>query len=572
MISLPFLRKKQIKTKPLVLLVLDGFGLAPGSAGNAITLAKTPHYDSLVRDYPNTELIASGESVGLPANEVGNTEVGHLTLGAGRVILQDLKKINLAIEKGSFYDNRAFLQAASHVKKYSSKLHLLGLIGSGSVHSSMEHLYAALQFCKKEEINNVALHLFTDGRDAPPKEGVKIIEKLEKHLGVIKIGQIASICGRYYAMDRDRRWERTEKAYKAIVEGLGKQAASAVEAVNTSYGLGQTDEFVEPTIVTGKTGPLAVVNDNDAVIFFNYRIDRPKQLTMAFTIPNFETVKTFDFGYDPDSSQKIGEVEIGKTFNRSKVPKNLFFVTMTEYHKNLPVSGVGYPPEIVEKPLSQILSESGLKQLKMSESEKERFVTYYFNGLREAPFPGEEFEIVPSLKVATYDKKPEMSLPKLVGEFVKQISRDEFNFAVINFANADMVAHSGDLKATIRAIEYVDKYMGELTKAVMSQGGSVFITADHGNAEELISYPSTSFFYTSDAGTVNTDHSNNPVPLIIANALFKNKKVSLKKGALADVAPSILGFMGIKTPDVMTGKNLFVIDQSNTAQIAQSPN
>lgn len=561
---LPFFTKKKPNLKPVVLLVLDGFGIAPASSGNAVTLAKTPNYDSFLKKYPHTELIASGESVGLPANEVGNTEVGHLTLGAGRVILQDLKKINLSIEKGTFFDNKAFLQAAAHVKKNSSKLHILGLIGSGKVHSSTEHLYALLQFCKKEGIKNVKLHLFTDGRDSPPKEAIEIIEKIEKHLEAVKVGQIASISGRYYAMDRDRRWERTEKAYKAIVEGLAVQTMSASDAIKSAYNSGRTDEFIEPSVIADKQGPVGTVNDNDAAVFFNYRIDRAKQLTMALTIADFERIKVFDFGYDPEGSREIGEVAVGKTFNRAKVPKNLFFVTMTEYHKDLPVSAVAFPPEVVERPLPQVLAERGLKQLKMAESEKERFVTYYFDGLREGQFPGEEVEIVPSPKVPTYDKKPQMSLPKLVKVFVKQIRRDEFSFVLINFANPDMVAHSGDLKATIRAIEYVDRYMGGLVRAVLVQGGSVFITADHGNAEELISYPTTSFFYTSKKGTINTDHSNNPVPLIIADARFEDKKVTLQKGGLADVVPTILALLGIEKPEVMNGKNLLVMQKSST--------
>jgi 2,3-bisphosphoglycerate-independent phosphoglycerate mutase len=514
MFKLPFIKRKA-KINPYVLLILDGFGLAPASSGNAISLANTPNYDHLIKNYPTTELIASGESVGLPANEVGNTEVGHLTLGAGRVILQDLKRIDDSIEKGYFYDNKAFLRAAAHVKQNGSNMHIVGLVGSGRVHSSLEHLYALLQFCKKEEVSKVYLHLFTDGRDSPPKQGIEVIEKIEKHLSEIRLGKIASITGRYYAMDRDRRWDRTEKTYKALTQALAIQTTSAEDAVKSAYARGQTDEFIEPTIIANKTGPIATINDNDAVIFFNFRIDRPKQLTMAFTMPNFESLKSFDFGYDPSTNIKIEKVSVGKTFKREKVPKNLFFVTMTEYQKDLPVSSVAYGPEVVEEPLAVVLSKNDFKQMHMAESEKERFVKYYFNGLREEPVEGENDMIIPSPKVATYDKRPQMSLPKLCGTIRSQIKRDRYHFFVINFANPDMVAHTGDIKATIKAIEYTDKYAGLLVESVLSVNGTVFLTADHGNAEELLTFPSSSYFYTTSTGSVNTDHSNNPVPLIL---------------------------------------------------------
>ena len=303
MFNLPFFTKRKLTLKPYVLVVLDGFGIAPTSSGNAISLAKTPNINKFLQNYPNGQLIASGESVGLPANEVGNTEVGHLTLGAGRVILQDLKKINLAIEKTTFFDNKALVQAANHVKKHNSKLHILGLASSGNVHSSLEHLFGLLQFCKKEEITRVYLHLFTDGRDAPPKQGIEVIEKIENQLQLLKVGKIASICGRYYAMDRDRRWDRTEKAYKAIVSGHAIQTFSSLDAVKGAYLRGQTDEFIEPTVVADKNGPLGMIDDNDAAIFFNYRIDRAKQLTMTFVLPNFEDLKQFDFGYHPETNK-----------------------------------------------------------------------------------------------------------------------------------------------------------------------------------------------------------------------------------------------------------------------------
>jgi len=553
---LPFISLKKNKINPTVLVILDGFGVAPASEGNAISVARTPNYDKLISEYPNCDLIASGESVGLPANEVGNTEVGHLIIGAGRVILQDLKRISVAIEKGTFFNNQALLQAASHIKTNRSNLHILGLIGSGHVHSSIDHLYGLLDFCKKEGIENVYLHLFTDGRDSPPKEGRQIIEDLENRLKATKLGRIASISGRYYAMDRDRRWDRTERAYKAIVLGQGASAESAIAAVENAYLKGQTDEFIEPTVIGSAARPAVTVNDNDAVIFFNFRIDRSRQLTMAFVLPDFEILKSYDFGYETDVIREEGEVKFGTTFARGKVARNIFFVTMTQYQKGLPVSNVAFGPELVEKPLGEVLSGRGLRQMHMAESEKERFVKYYFNGLREEPVKGEDDLIVPSSKVATYDKKPEMSLPKLVKQFKKQLGKDIYHFFVLNFANPDMVAHTGNLKATVKAVEHVDKYLKELVDAVLKRNGTVLVTADHGNAEELLSLPTASFFFTTSQGTINTDHSNNPVPLLFINNSLRNSPIKPLKGALSDIAPTVLGLFGIQKPAQMTGNNL----------------
>ncbi len=531
--------KKQNKIKPTVLVILDGFGVAPPSMGNAISLAKTPNYKNLLATYPNGQLIASGESVGLPANEVGNTEVGHLTLGAGRTILQDLKKINFSIEKGTFFDNKALVAAANHAKANNSAFHIMGLASTGNVHSALAHLIALIQFCKKEGLKKVYLHLFTDGRDAAPKEGIEIIERVETQLSLAKVGQIASVTGRYYAMDRDRRWDRTSKTYAALVQGHAIQTMSASDAVNSAYARGQTDEFIEPTMVADKNGPVGLISDNDAVVFFNYRIDRPRQLASAFVAPDFEK----------DSGK-------GATFNRQKILQNLFFVTMTDYEKGLPVSGIAFAPDVVDTPINLVISKAGLRQIHMAESEKERFVNYYFDGIREEPSEGEESKIVASPRVATYDKKPDMSLPALVSEFKRQISKDIYHFAVINFANADMVAHSGNLDATVKAITYIDRYLNDLVQFILSRDGTVVITADHGNAEELVTFPTSSFYITTSKGTVNTDHSNNPVPVIIINNRFKGKPISLGMGRLADIAPTILNLMGLKVPEVMTGRNL----------------
>ncbi len=566
MIKIPFFsnKKNNPQIKPLVLVVLDGFGSAPASSGNAISLAKTPNIDSYFKTYPHTDLIASGESVGLPANEVGNTEVGHLTLGAGRTMYQELKRIDMSIEKGLFYDNKAFLKAVAHAKSNNSKLHLLGLIGSGRVHSSVEHLYALLQFCKKENMQNVYLHIFTDGRDSPPQQGIEILQDIQEKMKSLQIGKIATVAGRYYAMDRDRRWDRTKKAYDAIALGKGVQSNDPVAAIKSSYDAAKTDEFIEPTVITSEGRPVATINDNDAAIFFNFRIDRPRQLSMALVMKDFEKIKSFDFEYDKEMHREEGEVQIASTFQREKVPQNLFFVSMTQYAKNLKVGDVAFRPEQVVNSLSEVVSKTGLKQMHMSESEKERFVTYYFNGLREVKFEGEDVHIVPSPKVATYDKQPEMSLPKLVEEFKKELYKDKYHFFIINFANPDMVAHSGNISATIQAIEYVDKYLHLLVEAVLLVDGTVFITADHGNAEELLTFPNHAYFITSSEGDVNTDHSNNPVPLLIISNKYKNNSITLAKGSLADVAPTILGELDIQKPAEITGVDLLAKSDSHT--------
>lgn len=549
-------RPESVKIRPTVLLVLDGWGIAPQSAGNAISIAKTPNMDSYPQNYPHGQLIASGESVGLPANEVGNTEVGHLTLGAGRVILQDLNRINKAIENGSFYDNIAFLKAIAHAKKYNSKLHLAGMVSSGNVHASMKHFYALLEICKRNNINNVYLHLFTDGRDSDPREGLKDITEIQAKLKEFKFGKIATISGRYFAMDRDKHWDRIEKAYDAISMGVGVPESDAVVAIQNSYTRGHTDEFIEPVVITENGHPVATVDDNDAFIFFNFRIDRPRQLTMAFTMPNFENIKKFKLGYDPEKSKVDKEEEVGQTFQRKKVAKNVFFVTMTEYHKGLPVTMVAFPAEEVKNAFAAYISEKGYTQIHLSESEKERFVTYYFNGLREDKLSGEDDIIVPSPEVSTYDKKPEMSVDKLVEEFKKAVYQDKYQFILINFANADMVAHSGNLKATVKGLEAEDKAIGEMVNTVLWAGGTIIITADHGNAEEMITYPSGTFFFTTKKGEVNTDHSNNPVPIHIINKNYFGKGVSLPQGALSDVAPTLLAIMNLPVPDGMTGHNL----------------
>lgn len=559
--------------KPVVLLVLDGFGIAPASNGNAITQAKTPNYDKYRKIYPNGQLIASGEAVGLPAGEEGNSEVGHLTMGVGRPVLQSLPRINKSIEEGDFFSNEAFLQAIDHIKANNSSLHLAGMVGSGGVHSSTQHLYALLELCKRKSVSNLYLHLFTDGRDAPPKEGKDFIVDIQKRLDELKIGKIATIAGRYYSMDRDLRWERIQRVYDAMTLGKGVTAQSAEAAMEASYQNGKTDEFVEPTVILKDGKPVSIVNDKDAFIFFNFRIDRPRELSMAFVIDNFEHLKGFSFGHDPHKdkyeakSSSEDETYSGDTFRRQKVVKDLFFVTMTEYidKKDLPVSAIAFPPENVAETVGRVLSDNKLKQLRIAESEKERMVTFYFNGMNEIQFEGEDRHIVPSPKVATYDKKPEMSVHEVVDYFLQNLRKNQYSFYMMNFANTDMVAHTGDLKASIKAVEIADYEMGRVIDATVAAGGTVIMTADHGNVEELISFPVEGFYFTTSQGSVNTSHSSNPVPVIVANREFENKPINFSSGSLSDIAPTILSILKLPVPSQMIGKNLLNLQKSNSS-------
>lgn len=532
--------------KPIVLIILDGWGIAPPGPGNAVALAKTPNFDKFWAAYPHTQLLASGEAVGLPRGEDGNSETGHLNLGAGQIVFQDLPRINMSIADGSFYKIPAFKQVAEYVRKNNSALHLLGLIGSGGVHSSLEHLFALLHLAKDEGIKKVFLHLFTDGRDSPPTAALIYLNKIQTVVEKIGVGKIATLCGRYFAMDRDYRWERTKKAYDLLTQGKGEQVTSIKETIKKFYEKGITDEFIQPLVVN-KDG---LIKDNDGVVFFNFRIDRPRQLTKAFVIPNFETMKIKKAAFDPYAERYgLRQYQVPgatTTFKRSKVLKNLFFVTMTEYEKNLPVT-VAFPPERVKLPLARIISENDLRQLHISETEKERFVTYYFDGQREKPFPGEDWVEIPSPKVATYDLKPEMSAKEVTQETLKRLRLGTYNFVLVNYANPDMVGHTGVLKAGIKACEAVDECLGELVKMVFNLDGVCLITADHGNVEEMIN---------TVTGEVDTEHSTNPVPLIIVSKKFNQAGRVLNRGILADIAPTILTLMGIEKPESMTGRNL----------------
>ena len=424
--------------KPVVLAILDGWGLAPAGPGNAITAAQTPNITSFWNSYIHTQLIAHGESVGLPKSEPGNTETGHLNLGAGRIVYQDLPRINMSIADGTFFQNPQFLGAVKHVAAHSSSLHLLGLVGGGGVHSDLTHLFALLRFCHEQHVSQVYLHLFTDGRDSPPSAAMTYINQVREVMDREGVGKIASIMGRYFAMDRDFRWDRTAKAYFCLTKGEGKQADSVDTAISQSYSANKTDEFIEPTLID----PQGILKSGDAVIFYNFRIDRPRQLTKAFVLPNFEETANHT-GFDPYAVKYMAKhVEdiSGKPppFTRGPQIPNLYFVTMTEYEQHLPVQ-IAFPPQMIESPLGRIISNAGLRQLRLSESEKERFVTYYFNCQYDQSFPGEDRLIIPSPKVSTYDKRPEMSALEVTQTAISKIQSDSYDLIVMNYANPDMV-------------------------------------------------------------------------------------------------------------------------------------
>ncbi|MBI4058651.1 2,3-bisphosphoglycerate-independent phosphoglycerate mutase [Candidatus Microgenomates bacterium] len=542
-------------TDLVVLVVMDGWGLAPAGPGNAVTNAYTPNLQKFMAAYPHTILSASGESVGLSRGEPGNTETGHLNLGAGRIVYQDLPRINLSIADGSFFKNPIFLQAIAHCRTNNSNLHLMGLIGAGGIHANNEHLFALIRLCREQKFERVFLHLFTDGRDSPPTSTAAYLAHLDNVIKREKIGTIATIMGRYWGMDRDLRWDRTEKAYRALTAGLGKKVNNPQEAIEQAYQAGQTDEFIEPSVVIDEQGvPRGKICDNDAVIFYNFRIDRPRQLTRAFVLPDFEKQQV-NWDFDPYMTKYYQKhnikIDERKVFHRGEPLANLFFATMTQYEKNLPIH-VAYPPEIVDLPLGRILSEAGLRQLRAAESEKERFVGFYFNGQQEASFPGEDRLTIPSPAVATYNLKPDMSAKELTEAVINKLRENssEYGFVLVNYANADMVGHTGDLAATMEACTAVDACVGRLTEAATDLNGVIVITADHGNAEVKLN---------AQTGGKSTEHTANPVPLMIVGPPFLGKPQNLASGILADVAPTILYLLGIAQPSVMTGRNLLSI-------------
>lgn len=538
--------------KPVVLLVLDGWGIGPNNAGNAIARANTPNMTKYWMSYPHTQLEASGTAVGLPQGEDGNTETGHLNIGAGHIVYQDLPRINMAIADGLFFNNDAFIKAVDHVKSNNSTLHLMGLIGAGGVHSNIEHLYALLNFCSQQGLTNgnVIIHGFTDGRDSPPTSGIGYVQEIMQRCEKLGVGKLGSLMGRYFAMDRDRRWERIEKAYNALTEGDGTECIlDPIASLQDQYDKGITDEFIEPITICEQDGTKRVVKDNDAVIFFNYRIDRPRELTRAFVLPDFESGMTH-VAFDP-YTEKYEKTNIQKdikvaTFQRKKVLQNLLFVTMTMYEDNLPVR-VAFPPQNIKEPLGKVFADHGLRQLRTTETEKERFVTYYMNGQVETMYPGEERVIIPSRGVKSYDQAPEMSSREITAELLKRLDAGIYDVVIANICNGDMVGHTGNLEAAVKACEIVDEVVGKIVDKVLLLGGMVFITADHGNVEEMIN---------NSTGEVDTEHSVYPVPFYIIGKHLAGKSLMLPSGILADVAPTILNCMGIPKPAAMTGRSL----------------
>jgi 2,3-bisphosphoglycerate-independent phosphoglycerate mutase len=493
--------------RPVVLCVLDGWGLAPDSPSNAVTRAKTPRLRSLVETYPHATLRASGRDVGLPDGVMGNSEVGHLTMGAGYIQYQELVRINDGIENGTFFEN-AELRAACAAVRGNGTLHLLGLISTGGVHADMKHLAALVDLARREKVGNVVVHAFLDGRDMPPRSALELMPRVP--------ARIATVHGRYYAMDRDKRWDRVDRSYRAIVDADGPRVARVEDALRSCYANPECrDELLEPQVV----GDGAPMRDGDAVIFFNFRPDRARELTWALAQPDFDG------------------------FTRVRVVRDLTFVTLTDYKVELPNVRVAFPSQEVV-PMAQILADAGMKQFHTAETEKYAHVTYFFNGGREQPFEGEDRELVPSAKVATYDLKPEMSAAGVAAGLVKAIGRGTYDFAIVNLANPDMVGHTGDFKAALKAMEATDTAVGEIVDATLAAGGCVLLTADHGNAEEM-AFPD---------GEPNTQHSTNPVPVVF---IAKDAgRFAIRDGGLVDVAPTLLGLLGLPVPARMTGHTL----------------
>ncbi len=535
--------------KPIVLLILDGWGIGPNYNGNAIIKAHTPNLDSYWIAYPHTQLEASGEAVGLTHGTDGNTETGHLNIGAGTIVYQYLPRINTSIADGSFFSIKAFHNAFNHVRKNNSTLHIMGLIGSGGVHSNIEHLYALLNLCKKENIKKVYIHGFTDGRDSPPTTGINYVQQIMNRCKKLGLGKIATLMGRYYAMDRDKKWDRIEKAYNAMTIGTGRCTIDPLKEIQLQYDNNITDEFIEPINVCDEDGTHRVVQDNDAVIFFNYRIDRPREITRAFVMPNFEqgiVKEDYDPYYEKYNKTSLMETKPTRTFQRKKIIQNLFYVTMTEYEKNLPVE-IAFPRMKIKDTVGRTLATHGLRQLRITETEKQRFVTKYLNGQMPIVYPGESRVIFHSKGVKSYDQVPEMRAYEIGNYTVESVAKDKYDVIIANICNGDMVGHTGNLQAGIQACEHVDKVVGQIVNQVSAVNGITLITADHGNVEEMIN---------AETGQPDTEHSTYPVPFIVVGNQYRNNPKMLHTGILADIAPTLLHLLGIPKAETMTGRIL----------------
>lgn len=511
------------RPKPVMLMILDGWGQREADEANAVTLANTPNLDRLTAKYPGARLQTSGKAVGLPDGIMGNSEVGHLNIGAGRVVYQDLLRIDMAIESGDFEKNKALNAAMQQVKEAQSALHLIGLVSDGGVHSQFEHLITLLDMAKAKGVHNVFVHAILDGRDTPPDGGRKYLADLQTHITAIGWGAVATLCGRYYAMDRDTRWDRTERAYRLLTEGLGTPAEDPVEAVAAAYSKGETDEFVTPVVLTdSQQNPVGLVKDNDTIIFFNFRADRTRQLTRAFTEEDFD----------------------GFTRQQKPVLSNFTCMTLYDEHFDLPIA---FPQLHLDEIMGQVVSEQGLVQLRIAETEKYAHVTYFFNGGEEQPFKNEDRCLVASPRdIPTYDYKPEMSALEVTDEVLGRIASDRYDFIVLNFANMDMVGHTGVIEAAVKACETVDTCVGRIVAAVQEKGGSILITADHGNAETM----------REVNGKIHTAHTTNPVCLLLIDDNRKHHR--LNDGILGDISPTLLEIMGIPQPPEMTGRSLIV--------------
>ncbi|HHW30983.1 MAG TPA: 2,3-bisphosphoglycerate-independent phosphoglycerate mutase [Clostridiaceae bacterium] len=510
-----------MKKRPVALIILDGYGLNPEIKGNAVANAYKPNLDSFIATYPNTRIYCSGLDVGLPKGQMGNSEVGHTNIGAGRVVYQELTRITKSIEDGDFFEREEFLGAIENCKKHGTKLHLFGLLSDGGVHSHNTHLYALVELAARHNLKDVYIHNFFDGRDVPPDSAIKYVEELEEKLASIGTGKIASLMGRYYAMDRDNRWERVKLAYDAMVMGQGIYSDNAIKAVKESYAREEYDEFVKPVVIVENGRPVSTIGENDSIIFYNFRPDRAREITRAFVDEDF------------------------KGFERPKGFFPVYYVCMTQYDKTMPNVKVAYKPESLENTFGEYISKLGYKQLRIAETEKYAHVTFFFNGGVEKMYEGEDRVLVPSPKVATYDLKPEMSAYEVTEEVLKRIDSEKYDVIVLNFANCDMVGHTGVYEAAKAAVEAIDKCLGRIVPLVLKKGGVALITADHGNAEQMID---------PDTGGSFTAHTINPVPLICIGL----ENIELKEGRLADLAPTMLDIMEIEKPPEMTGQSLIV--------------
>ena len=508
-----------MKDKVTMLMILDGFGDNKNKDGNAVKLAKTPNIDKLMKKYENTDIYTSGLHVGLPEGQMGNSEVGHTNIGAGRIVYQELTRITKSIEDGDFFSNSEFIAAIENCKKNNSKLHILGLVSDGGVHSHIRHLYALLEMAKRRDFEDVYIHCFLDGRDTPPASAESYITKLQEKIKEKGVGKIASISGRFYAMDRDKRWQRVQKCYDALVKGEGNKASSAIKAIEDSYQKEVFDEFVEPTVIYNGNEPVAKIEENDSVIFFNFRPDRAREITRSLVDPNFDGFET----------QKM----------------NLYYVCFTNYDETMPNVHIAFNKETLINTFGEYISKKGYTQLRIAETEKYAHVTFFFNGGEEKQYDGEDRILVPSPKVATYDLKPEMSAYEVTEKVCEALNNYRYDVVILNFANTDMVGHTGSLPAAIKAVETVDECVGKIVKIIEEKQGNLIITADHGNAEQMIDYKT---------GEPHTAHTTNPVPIILVTP---DKELKLKTGGkLADLAPTMLDLMNLEKPEEMTGESL----------------